>query len=344
MAKIWTDENIEILTTFLRNGVKKKEISRKMNTSIDAINGAIRRYDLQCHIVEKNYIQKYLETTDFNELDDDNFEEIKENAKLKWKVKKTSIRKKRTKKFKMGILWSDVHIPHHNKPACKSVLKLMDDVQFDICAILGDFQDLGCISHWNRNKHRTLEMKRLKTDYIEGNALLDEIDQRLPRGAEKYYLEGNHEKWAEDLLDEMPQLEGMIEPKSMLNLDERGYKYSKYNKLVKIGRLYLTHGIYAGANPIKKHVDSLKVNIAFAHTHTLGMQLFSSPAREIAFAGYNIGCLCDLSPDYMKNQPNGWTHGFAVGYFYDNGYYDIQLIRIVDGKFVFNNKIYDGNV
>ncbi len=347
MAKIWTDEMIDLVTTYLRNGLTTTQIAKKMNVSLDAIGAMIRRYGLGEHKLQKPSTSKFLDNLnlDLEDLDDEHFKQAKEDAKLRWKIKKTTIKKSKKKKdFKMGVLWSDVHIPHENKPACKAVIKLMDDIKFDICAIMGDFQDLGCISHWNRNRHRTLEMKRLKTDYIEGNALLDQIDSRLPKGAEKYFLEGNHEKWADDLLQEMPALEGMIEPKTMLKLDERGYKYSKYNELVKIGRLYLTHGIYAGANPIKKHIDTLKVNIAFCHTHTLGMQLFSSPAREIAFAGYNLGCLCDLAPDYMKNQPNGWAHGFGIGYFYPNGYYDVLPIRIVNGKFIYNNKIYDGNV
>ena len=219
----------------------------------------------------------------------------------------------------------------------------MNDIPFDIFSIIGDYMDLGCISHWNRNKHKTLEMKRLKTDYIIGNSLLDEFDKRLPKKCEKYYLEGNHELWAKDLLEEIPALEGLVEPEAMLFLKERNYKYSSYNELIKFGRLYVTHGIYAGTSPIKKHVDELKVNVLFGHTHTLGMQLFSSSAREIAFAGYNIGCVCDLAPDYMKNKPNKWTHGFAVGYFYDNGYFDIELIRVVNGKFVFNGKMYNGN-
>lgn len=343
MSKVWTDEKIEIVTTYLRNGMETRQIAKKLNVSMDALSNAIRRYGLTEHKLPRASTSKFMDNLNLESLDDKSFEELKEKAKLQWNVKKSNLKPSSSDKYKIGIFWPDVHIPHHNEPACNAVLKLMSDIKFDICAIFGDFVDLGCISHWNRNRHRTLEMQRLKSDYIQANALLDEIDKRLPKTAKKYYLQGNHEKWADDLLEEMPQLEGLIEPQSLLNLEERNYSYSKYNELVKLGRLYITHGIYAGANPIKKHVDSLKVNIAFAHTHTLGMQLFSSPAREIAFSGYNIGSLCDLSPDYMKNQPNGWTHGFAVGYFYKNEYFDVQLIRIVDGKCVFNGKIYDGN-
>jgi len=42
-----------------------------------------------------------------------------------------------------------------------------------------------------------------------------------------------------------------------------------------------------------------------------------------------------LAPEYLKNRPNSWTHGFAIGYFYPNGFFDVQLIRIIQGKIRF---------
>ncbi len=342
--KFWTKEKVDILVTYLRNGISQKDIAKKFDTTVDAVNSAITRYDLGEHKVPKKAsTEKFLHSVDLDELNDDNFEQAKKDAILKWKIVKSKQVTRRNGKIKKALFWPDTHIPHHNIPACKSILKLMEDETFDIFCNTGDFMDLGCIGHWDRNKHKTLELKRLKNDYIIGNALLDEIDKRLPSNCEKHYLMGNHEEWADQLLEEMPALDGLIEPESMLKLKERKYNILKYNELLKIGRLYATHGIYAGVNPIKKHLDELKVNILFAHTHTLGMRLSSSAARDIAFAGYNIGCVCDLSPEYMKNRPNSWTHGFAIGYFFPNGYFDVQLIRIIEGKFIYADKVYDGN-
>jgi len=343
MARFWTNEKIDILITYLRNGLSSREIAKKFDTTIDAVGSAIRRYNLAEHVVAKSSTVKFLQNIELEGLKDENFEQLKKEAKLNWKIPKSKTNKNKNKNVQIGLFFPDAHIPHHNSAVCKSILKLMKDIKFDKFVIGGDFMDLGCISHWNKNKHKTLEMKRLKSDYIVGNSLLDEFDKRLPKNCDKYFLKGNHEVWGDQLIEEMPALEGLVEPEIMLNLKERNYKVSEYNKLIKFGRLHVTHGIYAGVNPIKKHIDELKVNILFFHTHTLGMRLSSSPARDIAFAGYNGGCVCDLSPDYMKSKPHAWTHGFAIGYFYPNGYFDIQLVRVVQGKFVFNGKIYDGN-
>jgi transposase-like protein/predicted phosphodiesterase len=341
MSKVWTEDKIDMVKTYLRNGMTTKQIAKKMDVSLDSLGNAIRRYDLSEHKVPKQSTSKYVENINFEELDDDMFDEQKQKAMIKWKIKKPK-KSKVKKNFEMALFWPDTHIPHHDEKSCSAVLQLMNEISIDKFVIMGDYMDFGCISHWNKNKHRTLELKRLKTDYIEGNALLDAIDSNLPKKCDKYYLKGNHEVWVKDLLEEVPALEGMIEPETMLHLTERDYKVYDYNDLVKIGRLFVTHGMYAGGNPIKKHVDELKVNIAFGHTHTLGMQLFSSPARDLAFVGYNVGCLANLSPDYMKNRPNSWVHGFAIGYFYPNGHFDMQLIRIIDGKFIFNGKVYEG--
>jgi len=343
MSKFWTEDKISILITYLRNNVDRKLIARKMNTTIDAINQAVRRYDLSEHVLSRKVTESFVKNINFDDLQDKNFDKVKKDAKLNWKIPKSKRKKKKNKEFEIGLLFPDTHIPHHNEKVCKAILKLMNDVSFDKFIIAGDFVDLGCISHWNKNRHKTLELQRLKSDYIIGNSLLDEFDKRLPKNCDKYYLDGNHEKWSYDLVEEIPALEGMIEPTPMLKLKERGYKVYEYNQLLKLGRLYITHGMYAGVNPIRKHIDDLKVNIAFGHTHTLGMRLAPSMAREIAFAGYNIGCVCDLAPEYLQKKANSWTHGCAIAYFYPNGFFDVELIRIVNNRFVFNGKIYDEN-
>jgi predicted phosphodiesterase len=275
-------------------------------------------------------------------LNEKNFDQLKEEAKLKWIPAKTKVPKNKKAAYETMIVVSDQHIPHQDDASNNAVLQFMDDVKPDKFVVLGDFLDLGCISHWNLGRNKTLEMTRLKDDYIKGNVLLDEYDKRLPKECEKHYFKGNHELWIDDLIEKTPQLEGLIELDSQLKLTTRGYKIYPYNEIVPFGKLNLTHGIYAGGNPTKKHLDELKVNIMFGHTHTMELKMASSPARQIAFSGYNVPCLCNMSPDYMKNRPHGWTHGFAIVYLYPTGYFEVNLIRILDGRFIYNNKVYQG--
>jgi hypothetical protein len=82
----------------------------------------------------------------------------------------------------------------------------------------------------------------------------------------------------------------------------------------------------------------------FGHTHTQAEKYASSEARVLAMGGYNLGCLCDMAPDYMRGRPHKWTHGFAILYVEKGtGNFFVDLKRIVKGRFIHNNKLYDGN-
>lgn len=238
----------------------------------------------------------------------------------------------------------DEHIPEHNMTAIKSILYMMDDIKFDGLVRIGDFMDFGCISHWNKTKQLTSEGMKLKEDYIVGNAILDEFDKRLPDGCDKHFMFGNHEDWYYQFIENNPSLEGMLHPTQELHLEERGYKvHEHYNDIFRIGQLNFTHGIYTGMHYVKKHIDELKTNVLFGHLHSQRERYESSPAKQLSIGGYALGCLCSMSPGYMKGRPNKWTNGFGVIYFYPNGDFEVRLIRIIKGKFIFDGKVYDGN-
>jgi predicted phosphodiesterase len=338
MAQTWSKEKIELLKAYLQGGLSTKDIAIKLKSTSDAVGNAIRRYDLK-----KFKKQEELPVLDLAELDDANFAEQKEAAKLQWQIAKSKVPANPKNKFKTYLIVGDIHVPKHNADTLKSVFKLMDDVKFDGLINIGDFLDLGCISHHNKGKHKTLEGARLKNDFIIGNSILDEFDKRLPVNAEKYFLEGNHEKWLDMLIDEIPALDGLFDINSGLKLIERGYKVSPYNEILKFGKLRITHGIYTGSNPAKTHATKTLSNILVGHLHSPELSLIHSPAKEISVVGYVNGCLCDMSPDYMKNKPSNWAHGISVLYLFPDGQFDVNLIRIVKNKFVFNGKVYDGN-
>lgn len=338
MSLVWTDDRLAVLKAYLEGGLSYSEIALKMKSNNDAVQKAVKRYNL------KKFIKKQ-ETPiiDLSELNDNNFEEQKEAAKLKWKVPTTKIPENKKDSFKKFIIVGDIHAPVYDEVAIKSVLSLMDDVKFDGIINLGDYMDLACISHWNENKHKTLEGKRLKNDYVIGNALLDEFDKRLPEKAEKHFLMGNHECWIEQLIDKYPALDGLFNIESELKLKERGYKVYPYNEIVRFGKLCITHGIYCGTTPARTHASKLLSNVLVGHTHSPEMCLIHSPAKEVSVIGYVNGCLCHSSPDYLKGKPSNWATGFAVLYLFPNGYFDVSLIRIVKGRYVYNGKLYDGN-
>lgn len=338
---IWTPENLQKLQTLINQGLDYRVIASQLQTTYSAIESVVRRRQLAGYnkVQASVHIPSKIKLEDCEEV---NFEDLKKAAKLQWALPKTGIKANAKKGFKTILIMGDHHVPEHDRAAHKAIFRLMDDVKFDGFIELGDFLDLKCISHWNKGKNRTLEGLRLKKDYIEGNAVLDEIDKRLPEGAEKHFFKGNHEIWIDQLIDETPALEGLFDLESGLFLAHRGYKIYDYNEIIGFGRLKITHGIYAGANPAKTHVMKTLSNILVGHCHSPEMVLVHSPAKEVSVVGYVNGCLCKMAPEYMKNRPHNWSTGFAVLYLFPDGSFDVNLIRIVKNRFVFNGKVYSG--
>ena len=263
---------------------------------------------------------------------------------IDWKIPKPTRNKGKEKPFKSYMIIADSHVPYVNTSAMKVALSITKDINPEGFIILGDFMDMEPISHWLKNKKRTLENKRMKDDYIEGNKLLDKFDSILSKECDKRFFYGNHEDWYFQLIEEMPALEGLLEPKVELKLEERGYKvYDEINHIERIGRLCFTHGIYHNQNYVKSHIDKFQTNVLHADMHSPRFRCSESPARDIALVGYCLGCLCDLAPAYGKNRPNKWSHGFAVVHFFKNGYFDVDIKRIVQGRCIYNGKLYDGN-
>lgn len=347
MGKVWTDIKIQQLIELLKNSnLSLADIAKQCNTTYDAITNAMKRYGLShCRVRTQPKITTFAMEKLVTELDDSKFIQAKLNAKTKWILPKSK-KPKKTKNppYEIYLVAGDIHIPEHDEIALKSIFKLMDDIKFNGNILLGDIMDLSVISHWNENKRRTLEGKRLKEDYIIGNVILDEFDKRLPKNCDKRFFYGNHELWEKSLVEKLPSLEGLFNPTTELHLKERGYiVYENENHIERINQLDFTHGLYTSVNYVQKHLIELKTNILFAHLHSQRERYSSSAARKLSMAGYCLGCLCHKSPDFMKNRPNRWTSGFGVVYFYPDGYFDVKLIRIINGRFIFDGKVYDGN-
>lgn len=340
MGKVWTSEKVELLKHYLRDGKSAQDIADKLGTTYDAVKNAINRYKLRTIPT----VQSQNPIIDFEDLDDNNFSELKQKAKLKWKVPVSKINPTdKNKGFKKYIILGDIHVPEQDDLAMNAVFKLMKNEKFDGIINIGDFMDFNSLSKFSKGKHKTLEGQRVKEDYIKANAMLDVFDELLPKNAEKHFLTGNHEVRLNSWIEEFPMLDGLFDFESCLKLKERGYKVYPHNEIVKFGRLCVVHGIYCSANPAKVHATKLLSNVLCGHLHSPEMALIHSPAKEVSVVGYVNGCLCSMSPEYMQGKPSNWSQGISILYLLPDGQFDIVLIRIVKHKFVFNNVLYNGN-
>ncbi len=252
------------------------------------------------------------------------------------------------KNIETTVVLSDMHIPEHNVKAIRCAEKIIADIKPDRLVYLGDILDLAVLSHWNKDKRRVVEGKRLINDYEVANKVIDSNIKACGKNLKEIvYIEGNHEKWIEDYLDSSPEIEGMIELKQGLKMDARKMTLVPLNRFYRIGKLYLTHGAQSKVDRAIHHakamVDLAGRSVMFGHHHSsqqfVKVGIVDDTDRHIAIS---IPGLCNLNPEWRHNDPSSWMHGFAIIYTLPNGNFNHYVVNIINGKAVFNGKVYEG--
>lgn len=217
------------------------------------------------------------------------------------------------------LILGDVHVPHQDDVALKTLLKFKEDFKPHETVIIGDFIDATAISTY---AHDIKEGADQLHEFEMANDLLDKLKPQV-------YMAGNHEE--RFYRSNVPQdYRRLLDPRRWLNIKKRGikwYDYSSYRKDIhRIGNLNCIHGF-----GFSKHIayqNALKYgNVVFGHTHRF--QTHTIGRSEGNVTGYNIGCLCDLEASYAGTRdPHGWAHGFGFGYLYKSGNFSFTPVHL----------------
>ncbi len=234
--------------------------------------------------------------------------------------------------------------PTHNQKAINTTLQFVRDYDPNTLILGGDQLNCGPISHWNRGKPYIIESFRLKDelDTFEKDFLskIDNIENKI-------WLQGNHEQWVSDFVNEHPSLAGMLEPIEYLNLRKRGWKIYSQGEVYKLGKLHFVHGdvILNGrnnlTNPAKYLVDQTRVSIRAGHIHTYYAYTDINGLDSNDYhTGITVPCLSNTNPSYLKNRPTRFINGFLYGEVLGSGNFNDSVVIINNNKFVLNGKIY----
>jgi len=254
------------------------------------------------------------------------------------------------KKVKRVIVTPDKHFPLHHEPSINVLIKTIYKVRPDAYVDLGDLGEWTSVSHWQWKKKKRppleYQLPSVDKEIEEVNAGLDIIDNALRevKCTEKYMIEGNHDDWLNRFVEENPYLKG-YKFKDALRLKERGYKYYENGKYLKLGKLYLYHGNhYAGMAHARNHLLRLGCNIMYGHHHDL--QQASVTHMDGPKSAWSIGCLKDMSSEsnsFLGNRQTNWSHAFAIVDFFNNGYFTVHILQIINGITSLWGEIIDGN-
>jgi hypothetical protein len=231
----------------------------------------------------------------------------------------------------------------HNISLINVVKKFAKDFSPDILILGGDQLNCGPVSHWHKGRPKLTEGFRLKEelDLLDKHILtpFDKIERKI-------WIDGNHERFIQDYLEENPALEGLIEPAEYLKLEKRGWECHEVGAIIKLGKLYFTHGdVILGkgsyVNPAQHLLNQTRVNIRCGHLHTLYAATDFNPIRGNDYhTAIVVPCMCATNCFYMKNKPSRILNGFLYGYIYPNGNFNDYIVITNNNSFVVNGVSY----
>lgn len=222
-------------------------------------------------------------------------------------------RSKKKHKLEKILIIPDSHFPYEDKKAFALMIKAAKGFKPDRVVILGDFGDFYGVSSHSKNPERAF---RLEEEIAAINAGLDLVQSV---GAKYYdFVEGNHcDRLRRYLQDKAPELSGQISIPQLLRLKDRGFSFTPYKRMLKIGKLNVTHDLgKAGKTAHYQALDTVQGNIVLGHTHRIGYAVegASDGTRHV---GAMFGWLGDVKEvDYMHlaSAEKDWSLGFGTAY------------------------------
>lgn len=234
----------------------------------------------------------------------------------------------------VGII-SDVHVPFHDLKltngqlhgAYYTALNYLREKGIQTLIVNGDFMDC-----YNISRHeKTENMRSFDWELDVTRAMLKSLREFFGDKVRIIYREGNHEeRWIKYVAGKIPEVKSVIPTlDEMLKLRKHGIEWVSEKAKLVIGQLWVDHGHEwfgaGGVNPARAYRMKAGDNILVGHVHRTSFDMFKRPLDGSFFAGWSMGCLCDLNPLYAPR--NHWNHGVVL----------VELEG--SGDFTLNNRI-----
>jgi hypothetical protein len=267
-----------------------------------------------------------------------------------------------------AVISPDKHFAHavngvkpmdrHDPAALSILLQIMNEIKPDIYIDLGDMVHLAYLSHWNQGRDlwgksvsedgETVPML-LKDDNALIGVWLDHVMKACRKDTKYYQLEGNHEeimRVSRNMNKYAPLVNNSWYPEKAWDLAERKMEFIPYQRYgpngknyVQLGKyLKVIHGHYASTNHLAKHWLHWQTNLIYGHMHTIESKAFPNLHNHTNVQ--TIGCLCTPTASYHRGRNNAWGQAFSVVYLMPDGQFHDVLVRIINGKAIWNGKIY----
>jgi hypothetical protein len=251
----------------------------------------------------------------------------------------------------LWVFAPDAHSPQIDKPTFNSLLHFVSDNKLRGFIWGGDQNDNEEISHHNRKNYlkRSPGSYRRNTDFFDSKVLAP-IESLLGKGVARVWIEGNHDDWENQLVQENPELFGTVERRGLLGLDKRGWDFIAAGEIYKLGKLAVIHGEtltglgnQAPGRHAFKALLAYSSSVLYGHVHApqsdSRIAPFSQKDKHMAWCSPILGA---TNPTYLRNRPTAWVNGFTIVEVREDGMFNVLPIVVTRGKFSYGGIIYGG--
>jgi len=235
---------------------------------------------------------------------------------------------------KKPLILSDIHLPYHVLDALEIALEKGYKEGVDSIYLNGDILDFYQISRFTK-EGGMMSIREERDMFFD---LISWIRQSFD--VPIYFKVGNHEERLEHyIMNKAPELASLPELslRQFLKLDELGVEYISGRQKTLMGKLITIHGhefgdsVFSPVNPARGLFLRAKSSTAAGHNHQTS-EHHENNLKSDSMACFSIGCLCQLTPMYRPFAYTKWNHGFAIPIIDNDGSFEFNNYRIIDGK------------
>jgi predicted phosphodiesterase len=244
------------------------------------------------------------------------------------------------------LVCADIHAPDEDPDAMDVMYQVGRATGIDELIIDGDLYNVSSLSKYTPTPDQHL---RWVDERAEAIRVPVQIRQNFPNIPIRF-LPGNHDmrpfKWIN--ANALP-LQNILTLSQWLGLDDEklGFEVVEGGRIeLANGKLIVKHGTSVSQNAgqsVQREINKSGVSTIMGHVHRRAL-IEVTKANEV-LTGVELGCLCKLRPDYgnIEDVVN-WQQGFAIVTEYDDDDFDVEMVRITNGRATFRGKRFQSRV
>lgn len=234
------------------------------------------------------------------------------------------------------LVLSDIHLPYHDNPAVKAVIR--EGLKQGVTDILlnGDTMDNYSWSRFEPDVRK----RDPKAELDSVRVFLKALRKAFPK-ARIWFKNGNHEdRWYAYMNRHAPVL---LQTQSFNLAEQLGFATLGIHEigsrqLITAGSLLIVHGheiskgVQSPLSPARRLWMAFEQDVLGGHFHQESVYDNVSGLPKRHGRSWTTGCLCYLHPDYAP--VNKWSHGAAIVRLDKHGRHSVQLLTVENGKVV----------